>query len=250
MKATFWLALLLVFFFQGCSRSWFGPDGDIPYHYDDIEHFRAIDGTRLEIEFTAGSFYKHPVVVFWLEDTSGNFLQTLFISETIGTGVFRHGKADKGQWKPGAIQRPAALPVWGHSRGKENSYGNYLPEPEEPVADAYTGATPQNNFRLYVTTDKPLKEPVNLLMEINQPFDFNHYWTNNKFPDDAEYRTSAQPALVYQATITPGNTEQPAYLKPIGHAHHSGENGKIYPDLSTISTALEITKSVKVTVMP
>ena len=38
-------------------------------------------------------------------------------------------------------------------------------------------------------------------MEINQNWDWNEYWTNDKYPDDENYKMSCQPALVYEAVI-------------------------------------------------
>jgi hypothetical protein len=35
-------------------------------------------------------------------------------------------------------------------------------------------------------------------------------------------------------------------MKPIGHSHHSGANGELFPDLSTITTALQISDSILV----
>jgi polyphosphate kinase len=37
-------------------------------------------------------------------------------------------------------------------------------------------------------------------------------------------------------------------LNPIGHGHYSGKNGKLFTDLSSLTTALKIVKSLKVKV--
>ncbi|MFO8055630.1 MAG: hypothetical protein R6U19_10785 [Bacteroidales bacterium] len=216
--------------------------------FEAIEKNRDARGPLLEIRFVKGPEHHHPLMAFWLEDMQGTFIQTLFVAQSIGKGVFQHGKAEKGQWMPGEIQRPASLPVWGHKRGKKNQYGNYLPSPKNPVADTYTGATPQGSFILRLKPEDPIKEPVKLRMEINQAFDWNEHWTNNTFPGNEEYMSSAQPALIYEAVIHPDKKNEPVALKPVGHAHYSGKNGEIYEDLSTITTALEITRSVSVTI--
>lgn len=178
----------------------------------------------------------------------GNFIQTLFVARSIGKGVFEHGKAEQGHWKPGEVQRPAALPVWGHKRENKNKYGNYLPTPENPVPDTYTGATPQQSFKLNIKTDKPIKQKTRLRMEINQAFDWNDYWTNNKYPESEAYKSSAQPALVYETIIKPNQSDSTFRMEPIGHSHYAGKNGKITEDISTLTSAKNIARSVIVKV--
>jgi hypothetical protein len=85
-------------------------------------------------------------------------------------------------------------------------------------------------------------------MEINQTWDWNQYWHNNRFPDDEEYKTSCQPALIYMAEVNLSNTKQPIELKPIGHSHPSGKTGEIFSDISTLTTALNIVQKVFVTI--
>ncbi|HDP68410.1 MAG TPA: hypothetical protein ENN20_07935 [Candidatus Marinimicrobia bacterium] len=87
-------------------------------------------------------------------------------------------------------------------------------------------------------------------MEINQTWDSNHYWTNNKYPDDLEYFTSLQPALVYAVTIDLDSGISEYFLNPIGHSHYSGKNGLLYTDLTTFTTALQIAKKIIVRVSP
>ena len=87
-----------------------------------------------------------------------------------------------------------------------------------------------------------------MLFEVNQPWDSNDFWTNDKFPDDFNYKTSLQPALVYEVIIPAENSNTEYLLKPIGHSHPSGETGGLFTDLSTTSTALEIFSKVAVTI--
>jgi polyphosphate kinase len=37
-------------------------------------------------------------------------------------------------------------------------------------------------------------------------------------------------------------------LNPIGHGHYAGKDGKLYTDLSTFTTALQIATEIKVVV--
>ena len=88
----------------------------------------------------------------------------------------------------------------------------------------------------------------NVLFEINQTWDWNEYWTNNKYPGDEEYKTSCQPAVVYSATININSSQKEYLMEPIGHSHYSGKTGELFPDLSTLTTALEIAREIRVVV--
>lgn len=202
-------------------------------------------GTSLTLRFEKGKEHNHPLFAVWLADEKGKFIQTLYVSKSIAKGVFEHGSRKTGRWMPGEIQRPASLPYWAHQRGIVNEYGTYLPTPRQPEVDAYTSATPPASFVLNMKTEKPLKGKYKIMLELNQSWDWNETWHNNLFPDDKEYKTSSQPALVYAADIDT-NTTVEVEMKPIGHSHYSGKDGSLTTDLSTITTALRIAKHISV----
>lgn len=212
----------------------------------ELSYLSDSTGYLIEISFQRGRYHNHPLMVFWLEDESGNYLRTLYVAQSIGKGVFRYGSSAEGFWKPGEIQRPAALPHWGHRRGVRNEFGNMIPSPSMPVPDAITGPTPKHGFVLKTRSGLPLPERFVLKMEINQTWDFNEFWTNNKFPGNDEYTTSCQPALVYAVTIDTKASVSEYQLKAIGHSHYDGSDGSLTTDLSTITTALDIAREVKV----
>lgn len=203
-------------------------------------------GDFLEVEFRRGTEHNHPLMAIWIEDTNGNYIQTLYVAESIAKGVFAHGDKTSGKWSPGPIRRPAALPVWAHSRGVKEEDGLYIPTQSTAIPDAYTGPTPPAHFVLLATTDNELPETFNVMFEINQTWDWNKYWTNTKYPDDEEYKTSCQPALVYRAQLRKTEKNAINEFKLIGHSHYSGKDGEINPDLSTITTAKEITEYISV----
>ena len=87
------------------------PVDEVPDH---ISSNPEGSGPKLEIEMTRGEGHNHPLMAIWAEDMNGRFLQTLYVSESIGKGVFKHGDSSRGFWMPGEIRRPAALPYWGH----------------------------------------------------------------------------------------------------------------------------------------
>lgn len=205
-------------------------------------------GTSLEIDFYKGSHHNHPTFSFWVEDLEGNLIETLFVTKYLATGVYGHGALGEGKWdnKAGEAKRPATLPYWLHKRGIMADGETYLPTPEQPIPDAISGATPVSDFILTTHSTSPLPQKFRLLMEINQPWDWNEFWTNGLYPLDADYKTSCQPALVYAVIINQEKPEKEYYLNPIGHSHYSGKDGELYTDLTSITTAKEIAHKVKV----
>jgi len=206
--------------------------------------------TNLEFELKTGKYHNHPSFAFWIEDLDGNYIETLYVTQYFATGVFGHGESEKGKWKSeaGEVRRPATLPYWSHKRNIKASDGLYAPSPDTAVPDALTGATPKGNFTLKTGTKQTGKEKYRILFEVNQPWDSNDFWTNDKYPEDLDYKTSLQPALVYAVTINPDSEEKEYYLNPIGHSNFSGNDGKLYTDLTTITTAREIFQKVKLTI--
>jgi hypothetical protein len=201
-------------------------------------------GTPITIQFEKGKDHNHPLIAIWLADETGNYIQTLYVSESIGKGVFKHANRSNGKWLEGDIQRPASLPYWAHQRNVVNEFGSYNPTKKHPVIDACTGATPAASFILHTKTVKPLYGKYKIMLELNQSWDWNEYWTNDKYPADADYKTSSQPAVVYSVDIDTNNPKPQYVMKPIGHSHYSGADGSLNPDLSTLTTALRIAKKI------
>lgn len=207
-------------------------------------------GTELAFTLIAGEEHNHPTFAFWLEDLEGNFVQELFVTKSLSTGVYGHGQKAPGVWKQesGEARRPATLPYFLHQRGVEAPDGTYLPTPENPIPDAYSGATPAADFDLLTKSNQKLSGKFKILFEVNQTWDWNEFWHNSKYPEDADYKTSCQPALVYAVTIDFDNLMEYYVLNPIGHSHYSGKDGLLYTDVSTITTAKNIFKKVEVRV--
>ncbi len=237
--------LLFLFVTAGCTTSRV-PVDEVPDHMSSNPNGK---GPELEVEMIRGEGHNHPLMAIWVEDMEGHFIQTLYVSESIGKGIFRHGDTSKGFWMPGEIRRPAALPYWSHRRGIRAPDGLYLPTPEDPIADAYSGPTPEKSFVLHTRLDDTGLQQFRVLFEINQTWDWNEYWTNNKFPDDEEYKTSCQPAVVYAVDIDLENPRPEYPMMIIGRSHESGANGELYDDIQTLTTALHIAEEIIVRIV-
>jgi hypothetical protein len=203
-------------------------------------------GIVLQIEFKKGHAYNHPTFAIWLEDMDQNYKRTLFVTKSIATGIYGHGAIQKEVWddKPGPQKRPATLPYWLHKRSEALKIP-LLPDSTHPVLDGYTGATPKGSFVIKSETTESLPRKFRVLMEINQPWDWNEYWTNSLF-DDPDYRTSCQPSLIYSVSIDLDKTEPEYFLNPIGHGQYAGKDGLLYTDMRTMTTALRIIDHVSI----
>jgi hypothetical protein len=206
--------------------------------------------SKLEIDFIAGESHNHPSIAIWIEDLEGNYIETLYVTQYFAKGNFGHGEIEQGKWKnePGNVRRPATLPYWSYKRNIKAADGLYAPSAETAVPDALTGATPKAGFTLKTGSKVASNKSFRVLVEVNQPWDSNDFWTNDKYPNDFNYKTSLQPALVYSVTVSPNDTGKPLYLNPIGHSHPSGSTGELFTDISTITTAREIFSKIAVKV--
>lgn len=198
----------------------------------------------IQISFITGKHFNHPTFVIWKEDMNGNLKRTLFVTKAYASGIFGHEMRGDTMWlnKSGASVQPAALPYWTYKKGEIN--GNLIPTSQNPYTDATTGATPERNF-LYTANNE--KGNYRILLEVNQTWDWNKFWTNNKYPENFAYKHSAQPSIIYAVTIN--QTDSVFFMNPIGHGNPKGENGKLYTDISTLTTATEIFESIKIEIL-
>jgi len=201
-------------------------------------------GPEIVVDLTPGESFYYPLFAIWLETAEGNYIQTLYVAKAVATGIFEYGKQDKNKWITAAKRAPQTLPFWAHKRGIRAADGLFMPDEKSAVPDAYTGATPKTGFILSSRADNPLPGKFRVMLEINQNWDWNEYWTNDRYPDDENYKWSCQPALVYQAEIDMQSLKDSYSMKPIGHSHYSGKTGELFSDLSTLTTALRIADSI------
>lgn len=217
---------------------------------DTLNYASGLDQQTLQISFQKGENFNHPTFSIWIEDLNGNYIESLYVTQYIATGTYGNADAGDGKWsdKPGESIRPAALPYWAYKRNVTSRDSIYVPTPENPVTDAITGATPTQNFVMFLSVDKPLPEKFKVMFEINQTWDWNDYWTNNKYPGDKNYQSSSQPSVVYEAELNLSKSGVPVKMKAIGHGHYSGKDGSLTQDLSTLTTALFIAGKIQVSI--
>lgn len=243
MKSTahFIILLAIILLFSQCKTAHIENGSEMSIVVNSEEN-----GRQMTIQLLKGKEYNNPTFVFWKEDLQGNYLETIFITKAYASGIFGHEMQGDTLWKetPGPSYQPAALPYWTYHKGYINGF-DLIPTPEHPFVDAYTGATPTENFSI---STKLKSEQMNfrLYLEVNQSWDWNSYWTNHKYPESHAYKHSAQPSIVYSVEI---NEEMNTfYMNPIGHGDPQGESGRLFTDLSTLSTAMDIFHSIQIKV--
>jgi len=211
--------------------------------YQYLETNPAATGAAFELEVKKGKAFAFPAFAVWLEDDQGRFVETLYLSE--GIAHSRLLKNVGGEWVPGEVRRPEALPVWGHRRGLRAPDGYYLPDAAHPIADAVTGATPTESWVLR-THASARATRFTIYFEVNQSYDWNDYYSESRFPDDPIYSGTGsvgQPSVVYAAAIDLAAPARYYALNPVGHGHPGGGDG-LDPDLSKLTTALDIVDGV------
>jgi hypothetical protein len=244
MNRIFFISLAITL--GACSSGTLGRKAQPTEEKASISSNTGGKGPEIVVELSKGPSFYYPLFAVWLEDLSGNYMQTLYVAESVGKGVFKYAKQENNKWITAPKRAPQSLPYWSHKRGIIANDGLLVPDSETAVPDAYTGATPVTGFVLTSRADSILPERYRVMVEINQNWDWNEYWTNNKYPDDENYKMSCQPALVYSVEIDSRSPKDFYTLKPVGHSHYSGKTGELFTDLSTLTTALQIADSITV----
>jgi len=250
MKEMKYIIIVFMVVLASCSSSPSATKLAQRQTFTDIVTNTAGTGQEIEVKFYGGPSLYYPLMAVWLEDDQGDFIQSLFVPRSVATGIFRFGSNAAGRWVEAAKRAPQTLPYWSHKRGIMAEDGFYMPDPENPVADAYSGATPTTSFVLKSKADRPLPSRFRVMFEVNQNWDWNEYWTNDKYPGDKNYLFNAQPAVVYESSVDLDSLRKRYVMKPVGHSHPTGATGELFTDISTLTTALQIADSVVVRIIP
>lgn len=213
---------------------------------ESISINKEFDKVSVIIDVKKGPAFRYAMMVIWIEDVEGNYVESLFVPKSIATSTYVNGKSDNhGIWRSAIVRRPESLPYWAHKRGIRASDGLMIPLGKAYDIDAVSGATPTNDFVIDTKANVGNLKKFRILMEVNQSFDWNSYYHKKRFPKDEIYSGNGrvgQPAIVYAVDIDLDKikTSKNYLFEAIGHSHHSGKTGELFEDLSNISTALDI----------
>ena len=227
-----------------------GNQDSLSLHYDIISTNTKIIGRDVSVEVTKGRENYYTVMAIWVEDSVGDYVETLYATKNIATGTFWQEIDGKAVRVP--VRRPEAVPYWSYKRNINEPDGFKVPTPETSLPDAISGATPLNHYVLHTTVSDVDLGQFRILYEVNRSFDWNKYYSEDAFPDNPVYSGNGyvgQPSLIYSTPLIDVSSSRKSYLmEVVGHGHHSGDDGKLYQDLSEITTALQITERVLVIV--
>jgi hypothetical protein len=230
---------------------------DVSLSEYDVYDFAQGNEADITIDFLKGKHFWNPQLVIWLEDSSGNYIETLLVTESTARGLFYSGrtasnfkesdeeKADENT----PTRRVDALPCWSHKRNHKYADGFYSPPPGEPMPDAISGATPKANFYFKSAPDgiDDLKS-FRIMVEVNVAFDENEFYSEYDFLDDSVYHSGTgllgQPSLIYGTTVSKTDDHRYYVLHLLGHGHHSGASGELFRNMETITTAKYVVERI------
>lgn len=223
--------------------------------YQKLTTHIGSNGQPISIELRKGDHYESetqplfwgftyttvPQVAFWVEDLEGNYVDTLYVTQ----------KSSNSSFVPtddlfALVSRPEALPYWAHQRGVKYKNDLMVPDKDNTDLDGITGATPLGDYEIHSKINISSRK-FKVMMEINRSYDFNAYYTKDKYPDDPIYSgsgSSGQPSVIYTALIDLDATQKSYLMKVMGHGHYSGANGNLYTDMKGIDSALQLVKRV------
>lgn len=191
----------------------------------------ALFAKEITVVVDAGKNWKakmDPQCAVWLEDADGNYVRTLYVTQ----------RSSKRSWIFGPKEgRPESLPVWYHAA----NYGSVKNAPVSTEVDAVTSATPKGG--IVFTAEIGDTEYV-IKAEFNTSFDYNDFYTKKNSG------VNGQPSVVYEAKIpADGDLDGPdkeITLSLAGTGSEKGADGKIYGDISNLTTAKNIVETITV----
>ena len=251
---------------------------EMRFSYLRVDKTRAnAVGDKLVIDVRKGPYFRWPQYAIWLETMEGEFIQPLFVTQKLAQTGFinKVSLRDKKQifnkdisdyddqtWdktfsmeaSPETAQqrtRPESLPVFLHQLVSKNKQEFFSPTDRSghesssasQSIDSFAGATLLDNFLLSSRTTKSMPEKYRVRLEINQSFDFNIFYSSDRFPDDPVYSGdgyNGQPSVIYEAIVDTKSLQHFYPMTLIGHGHHSGQNGVIDTNMENLTTAKEL----------
>lgn len=183
----------------------------------------------ITISVGAGENWKQkraPQVAIWLEDTSGNYIRTLYVTERAGHKSWIMSPKEG---------RPESLPVWYHASQFDPSK-KAAPDLE---LDAVTGATPKGGVVFDATLDD---RAYVIRAEFNTSFDYNAFYTKKNSG------VNGQPSVIYEAVIPAGfnKSSDEIRLAFSGTGSPDGSDGLLHKDTAGLTSALTIVQLVAV----
>lgn len=205
-----------------------------------------------------------PQMAFWLEDTTGNFVATIYVTHRTAIQDWRAAPFQKKE----TLRRPSSLPIWTHKHQRGGVQAqtvcagchDWHKEPKKPDSDnnpiaAITGATPKASFVKEWLIPAGLQAGTYVVhAEINHSKDFNASFPEPAKETDPNYSGgswgSGQPSLLWSGRIKIGEQPSRCQLQLAGHGQPAGKDGSVTTDLASLSSALNIVESIQLSYVP
>lgn len=229
-----------------------------------LTDYQLYDHTKGEeadvtIDFLKGKHFWNPQLAIWIEDSAGNYIETLLVTTSTAKGLFYSGRsasnfkeADEAKVEANTpTRRVDALPYWSHKRNHKYGDRFYSPSPVEPLPDGITGATPKENF-YFKTNEVGIDnlQSFRVMVEVNVAFDENEFYSEYDFLEDSLYHGGTgllgQPSLIYGTTVNREDHQRYYVLSLLGHGHHSGATGELITGMKTVTTAKYVVERIVV----
>jgi len=181
-------------------------------------------------------------MAIWLVNEQGVFVDTVYITRKVAQkGLGNRGGEIDDKW---GGSRLSVLPVWAHQRGIDYGGDNFYPSKDRPLVDAISSATPKAGEFVWLWQPKKSLKPGKYYyyIEINKSFD------DNEHHNYSWYR--GQPSVIWQGNLLVGDQISESKAKIIGHGHLAGVDGKINPNLSTLTTAIKLIEKAEAICKP
>jgi hypothetical protein len=215
------------------------------------------DEADVTIDFLKGKHFWNPQIAIWIEDSAGNYIETLLVTTSTAKGLFYSGRSasnfkeadDAKEEANTPTRRVDALPYWSHKRNHKYDDGFYSPPPGEPLPDGITGATPKENF-YFKAHENGIDDlqSFRVMVEVNVAFDENEYYSEYDFLEDSLYHGGTgllgQPSLIYGTSVSRRDRQRYYVLSLLGHGHHSGATGELISDMKTVTTAKYVVERI------
>jgi hypothetical protein len=184
--------------------------------------------------YAQSNYKKPPQFAIWIEDAAGEKIRTVWVTEKTGAG----------NWG-GKTVRPVSLPYWA-SRWQKETGRSGDPTPDNPAADAVTGATPKQD--LTCRTEVPAGTKWNYFIEVNVSGDFNDSFAAVSKDGKQDRNGNGQPSIVYKGQITalPGQHSEP---KLKGRTDQFEDVNSIISDMEGISNAKDLFSEIEITAL-
>ena len=203
--------------------------------------FGAAFAREITVKVRPGQHWKEkrePQIALWLEDSDGNYIRTLYVTQRAGHKSWIFGPKEG---------RPESLPVWYGASKSGSAASKVEASPSTASApslsqslDTVTGATPKSELSL--TTQI---EEVDYIIkaEFNNSFDYNDFYTKKNSG------VNGQPSVVYSAKIPANLTAgQEISLDFAGTGSLTGHDGAISKNTEGLTSAVEIVKNISLTI--